>query len=121
MPLVRRTRATFRSAELGFFGVVVYTRVHTPRRCGAAIRFLRPWPDFRPGVASFFLGLFRPLRTSWFVLGMRRAMLAGERPGSGGLEHPERRPHGLPRDAVQTRHRADPVAAGLQALPRDPP
>jgi len=24
--------ATFRSAEFGFFGVVVYTRVHTPRR-----------------------------------------------------------------------------------------
>jgi hypothetical protein len=21
-------------AEFGFFGVVVYTRVHTPRRCG---------------------------------------------------------------------------------------
>ena len=26
--------ATLRSAEFGFFGVVVYTRVHTPRRCG---------------------------------------------------------------------------------------
>ena len=33
-PLVRRTLATLRSAEFGFFGVVVYTRVHTPRRCG---------------------------------------------------------------------------------------
>jgi hypothetical protein len=31
-----RTRATFRSAEFGFFGVVVYTRVHTPRFCGQA-------------------------------------------------------------------------------------
>jgi hypothetical protein len=31
MPLVNRTRATFRSAEFGFFGVVVYTRVQTPR------------------------------------------------------------------------------------------
>ncbi len=30
-PLVRRTFATLRSAEFGFFGVVVYTRVHTPR------------------------------------------------------------------------------------------
>jgi hypothetical protein len=36
MLLVNRTRATFRSAELGFFGVVVYTRVQTPRRCGQA-------------------------------------------------------------------------------------
>jgi hypothetical protein len=34
MPFVRRTRATFRNAELGFFGVVVYTRMQTPRRCG---------------------------------------------------------------------------------------
>ena len=33
-PLVRRTLATLRSAEFGFFGVVVYTRVQTPRRCG---------------------------------------------------------------------------------------
>ena len=35
MPFVSRTRATFRSAEFGFFGVVVYTRVQTPRFCGA--------------------------------------------------------------------------------------
>src|SRR3954447_23320480 len=72
-----RTRATFRSAEFGFLGVVVYTRVHTPRRWGAATFFLRPLPDFRPGVESFFgLGL-RPLRMSWLVVGMRRIMLAG--------------------------------------------
>ena len=37
MPLVSRTRAIFRSAEFGFFGVIVDTRVQTPRRCGA------PW------------------------------------------------------------------------------
>src|SRR4051794_19833300 len=73
-----RTRATLRSAEFGFFGVVVYTRVHTPRRWGAATFFLRPLPDFRPGVESFFgLGL-RPLRMSWLVVGMRRRMLAGK-------------------------------------------
>jgi hypothetical protein len=33
-PFVSRTRATFRRAEFGFFGVVVYTRMHTPRFCG---------------------------------------------------------------------------------------
>jgi hypothetical protein len=65
-----RTRATLRSAELGFFGVVVYTRVHTPRRCGAATFFLRPLPDFSPGVAIFFLGVTRPLRTSCEVVGI---------------------------------------------------
>src|SRR4051795_2251817 len=79
--LVSRTRQTLRSAEFGFFGVVVYTRVHTPRRCGAATFFLRPLPDLRPGVASFFLGVLRPLRTSWEVVGLRRGMLAaGGRP-----------------------------------------
>src|SRR3954468_3350270 len=87
MPLVRRTRATLRSAEFGFLGVVVYTRVHTPRRWGAATFFLRPLPDFRPGVESFFgLGL-RPLRMSWLVVGMRRRMLAGKTalaPGRSG-------------------------------------
>jgi hypothetical protein len=34
MPFVSRTRATFRRAELGFLGVVVYTRVQTPRFWG---------------------------------------------------------------------------------------
>ncbi|EQD65791.1 hypothetical protein B1A_08409, partial [mine drainage metagenome] len=35
-PLVSRTRQTLRSAEFGFFGVVVYTRVQTPRFWGEA-------------------------------------------------------------------------------------
>src|SRR3984957_18912311 len=78
MPLVSRTRATLRRAELGFLGVVVYTRVHTPRRWGAATFFLRPLPDFRPGVASFFLGAVRPFRINWLVVGMRWARLAGK-------------------------------------------
>src|SRR5215469_11823473 len=34
---VRRTRATLRSAEFGFFGVWVYTRMHTPRFSGQPI------------------------------------------------------------------------------------
>src|SRR5437868_15342836 len=71
-----RTRATLRSYEFGFFGVVVYTRVHTPRRCGAATFFLRPLPDLRPGVDSFLDFGVRPLRTSWLVVGMRREMVA---------------------------------------------
>src|SRR5258705_13201530 len=75
-PLVSRTRATLRSAEFGFFGVVVYTRVHTPRRWGAATFFLRPFPDLRPGVDIFFDFGVRPLRTSWLVVGMRRVMVA---------------------------------------------
>src|SRR5690606_130257 len=34
LPLVNLTLATLRIAELGFLGVVVYTRVQSPRRCG---------------------------------------------------------------------------------------
>lgn len=36
MPFVRRTRAIFLMAELGFFGVFVVTFVHTPRLKGEA-------------------------------------------------------------------------------------
>src|ERR1700737_4380092 len=36
-PLVRRTRATLRRAEFGFFGVWVRTTVHTPRFWGAPL------------------------------------------------------------------------------------
>src|SRR5579884_272612 len=77
MPFVSRTRATLRRAEFGFFGVVVKTRVQTPRRWGAATFFLRPFPDFRPGVESFLAGFLRPLLTSWLVVGMRLATIAG--------------------------------------------
>jgi hypothetical protein len=55
MPFVSRTRATFRSAEFGFFGVCVITRVQTPRFWGA---------PRRAGVFIFALGVERPLRTS---------------------------------------------------------
>lgn len=37
-PLERRTFATFLKAEFGFFGVVVYTRVQTPRLCGQLVK-----------------------------------------------------------------------------------
>src|SRR5213083_1598319 len=88
MPPEIRTRATLRSAEFGFLGVVVYTRVQTPRRWGAATFFLRPLPDFRPGVVTFLLGDLRPLRISWLVVGMRRVMVAA---GSGSLRPPRLR------------------------------
>ena len=50
-PLVSRTRATFRSAEFGFLGVEVYTRVQTPRFCGQALS---------AGLEVFQRGGFRP-------------------------------------------------------------
>ena len=54
-PLVRRTRATLRSAEFGFFGVWVNTRRQTPRRCGQPPRS----PDFERDTSRT-----RPRRTS---------------------------------------------------------
>src|SRR6478752_4491430 len=65
-PVVSFTRATFRSAEFGFFGVVVYTRVHTPRRCGLPLR---------AAVLTFATLSRRPLRTSWLMVGMYRLSL----------------------------------------------
>src|SRR6266852_6339472 len=48
---VKRTRATLRSAEFGFFGVCVYTRMHTPRFSGQPINagdFVLTWTFSRP-------------------------------------------------------------------------
>src|SRR6201985_2390331 len=61
-PVVSRTRATLRSAEFGFFGVCVNTRVQTPRRCGEL---------FNAGVLVFSGLVSRPLRTSWAIVGTR--------------------------------------------------
>src|SRR5687768_10457617 len=59
-PLVRRTLATLRRAEFGFLGVVVYTRVHTPRRWGL---------PFSAGVLVLPVFAWRPLRTSCWIVG----------------------------------------------------
>src|SRR5689334_6823861 len=67
MPFVRRTRATFRRAEFGFFGVCVYTRVQTPRFCGH---------DWRAGLLVLAVIFLRPLRTSWLSVGTSSTLLA---------------------------------------------
>jgi hypothetical protein len=66
MPVVNRTLATFRKAELGFFGVEVYTRVQTPLFWGA---------PFKAGVLVFFFTRFLPLRTNWLMVGIRSSYL----------------------------------------------
>ena len=60
VPVVNRTLATLRSAELGFLGVVVYTRVQTPRRWGA---------PRRAGVLDLSDLFSRPVRTSCAMVG----------------------------------------------------
>src|SRR3954468_9310280 len=80
MPLTSRTRATLRSAEFGFLGVVVYTRVHTPRFCGL----------FRiAGDLLLEASVWRPLRTSWLIVGIRVLKTLGD-------EKTQRRPFGPP-------------------------
>src|SRR6187402_1849359 len=93
MPPEMRTRATLRRAEFGFLGVVVYTRVHTPRRCGEPLR---------AGVLAFVALSCRPLRTSWLMVGnlvpllvwsmprhwCRRSLgMPGARPPRSGVSH----------------------------------
>src|SRR3989441_12070787 len=75
MWLVRRTRAIFRSAEFGFFGVIVRTIVQTPRFWGAPRRSstCRPLSEFHvvrsAGVSTFLPCGLRPLRTSCEIVG----------------------------------------------------
>ena len=52
---VSRTRATLRNAEFGFFGVCVYTRMHTPRFSGQPAN---------AGDFVFTRTFSRPIRTS---------------------------------------------------------
>src|SRR2546429_9687144 len=75
MWFVRRTRAIFRRAEFGFFGVMVRTIVQTPRFWGAPRRSStwRPLSEFHvvrsAGVSTFLPCGLRPLRTSCAMVG----------------------------------------------------
>jgi hypothetical protein len=55
IPFTNLTRAIFRNAEFGFLGVVVETRVQTPRFCGEPCK---------AGVADFSFFTLRAFRTS---------------------------------------------------------
>src|SRR5215831_5478219 len=62
-PFDSRTRATLRSAEFGFLGVMIFTCRQTPFFCG------------HPCMAGCFGRLrcaTRGLRTSWLIVGMDR-------------------------------------------------
>src|SRR5271157_2085432 len=96
MPLVSRTRATLRSAEFGFFGVWVYTRVQTPRFCGQ---------DCSAGLAVLYFGAVRPLRTSWLNVGTLRSSFFRS---SGQLWT------GIT-SVISRRHSAAPLARGISS------
>src|SRR5438270_926112 len=61
LPLESRTRATFRSAELGFLGVIVLTWRQTPRLNGQ---------PSSTGLLVLYNTGRRGLRTSWLIVGM---------------------------------------------------
>src|SRR5215211_6628164 len=76
MPFVSRTRAIFRRAEFGFFGVIVRTWRQTPRFCGApgidTWRWRRLFQFLRIAGALIFAILGRrPWRTSWLIVGTK--------------------------------------------------
>jgi hypothetical protein len=60
MLFVSLIRATFRIAELGFFGVVVNTRVQTPLFCGQ---------ESRAGDLLLYFLAFLPFLTNWLTVG----------------------------------------------------
>src|SRR5258708_29133840 len=98
MPEVSRPGATLRSGELGFFGVVAKTRVHTPRRCGEPLR---------AGVLVFSAFDSRPLRTSWAIVGTR--LLPFEIRDSNAVRHATR--HICPVGAASRRELRSPSGA----------
>src|SRR5437763_9650816 len=73
--LVRRTRAILRSAEFGFFGVMVRTCVQTPRFCGAPLgRYVRRLRkaftvQLSAGALDLLDLVLRPFRTNWLMVG----------------------------------------------------
>jgi hypothetical protein len=85
--LVSRTRAIFRIAELGFFGVLVVTFVQTPRLNGDGKntgRFLSVLNERRRATAFGFRFTFdRFRRTSWFMVGISIKNLGAPRQARG--------------------------------------
>ena len=76
-----RTRAILRSAEFGFFGVIVRTCRQTPRFWGApgigVWRWSRLFQILRiAGALTFSIFGFRPWRTSWLIVGTETLSLS---------------------------------------------
>ena len=77
LPLLRRTRAIFRRAEFGFFGVMVLTCKHTPRFCAHLSR---------TGALLNLRGIRRCLRTNWLIVGIGTLDILGY--GQSAAENP---------------------------------
>jgi hypothetical protein len=62
IPFVSLTLATLRRAEFGFFGVVVYTLMQTPRFCGQLLS---------AGLFVLLAASDLPFLTNWLMVGTR--------------------------------------------------
>src|SRR6266403_1498442 len=84
---VKRTRATLRNAEFGFFGVCVYTRMHTPRFSGQPAK---------AGDFVFIRTASRPILTNCENVGTVVPLLLALRPGrsDNGAQEFSRLPQG---------------------------
>jgi hypothetical protein len=69
LPLLSRTRAIFRSAEFGFFGVIVFTCKQTPRFCAHLSK---------TGALLNLRGIRRSLRTNWLIVGIGTLEILGD-------------------------------------------
>src|SRR3954465_15016341 len=94
LPLESRTRATLRSAEFGFLGVIVLTWRQTPRLNGQASS---------TGDLVLYTTGRRGFRTSWLIVGMSRWFHS---PRSGRRTRPDRPGSFLTRERVEQRGRA---------------
>src|SRR5580700_9754998 len=102
IPFESRTRATFRSAEFGFFGVIVLTTVQTPRFCG------------HPCMAGCFGLDFctrRGFFVNWLIVGIPQTSPSGSRYSS---ENEARLP-GARRKKRPLSHEAQPSAGIARA------
>src|SRR5690348_6779900 len=113
-PLVKRTFATLRSAEFGFFGVVVYTRVQTPRFCGLPCS---AGTLFRFGLNP------RGLRISWLIVGIQTfhcsAAFAAKHVKQGAWAFRPAPARGGPEDIAPGRARYASILASGQRFARE--
>ena len=88
IPFFRRTRATFRSAEFGFFGVIVKTRVQVPEAWGHA---------FSAGDFVLDTTALRQFRTSWLMVGKTTLPMRNQMDSQGARHARRARPANAPK------------------------
>lgn len=85
IPFVNRTRATFRKAEFGFLGVIVFTERQTPLLNGEGEKVGLFFKTLKLRLKATALDLypifFRPFFISWLIVGTITTMLSHKKIG----------------------------------------